>query len=110
MKQLVRQREDEIQLLPSTLKIVMMFCLFVFNVFVIDLVFVVVVSVWKVVAASAVRRVFALTSAANGLVIAVVVQVRSQVLTFDYSRDVTLRPWLSLDLVTSNGDTNFHVR
>ena len=80
MKQLVRQREDEIQLLPSTLKIVMMFCLFVFNVFVIDLVFFfVVVSVWKVVAASAVRRVFALTSGANGLVIAVVVQVRSQI-------------------------------
>ena len=77
MKQLVRQREDEIQLLPSTLKIVMMFCLFVFNVFVIDLVFVFFVSVRKVVrkvfAASAVWRIFSLTSAVTSLVIAVVV-------------------------------------
>ena len=50
---------------------------FVFNVFVIDLAFVV-VSVWKVrkVAASSVRRIFPVTSA-SGLVIAVVVRVRS---------------------------------
>ena len=55
----------------------MMFCLFVFNVFVIDLVFVFFVSVWKVVrkvfAASAVWRIFSLTSAVTSLVIAVVV-------------------------------------